>query len=64
MSEEPDLDVLMNRDPLDLTDPDLDRIIGYLRSQRSNYAAGDKKAGAKPKDKKPVVNLSLDDLGL
>lgn len=63
MSEEPDLDVLMNRDPLDLTDPDLDRIIGYLRSQRSNYAQGDKKAGKQPKAK-PAVNLSLDELGL
>lgn len=61
MSEPIDLDQLMSRDPLELTDPDLDRIIAFLRSQRANYGNGDnKKAGRK--DAKPVVNVSLDDL--
>lgn len=63
MSEPIDLDQLMNRDPLELTDTDLDGIISFLRAQRANYAQGEnKKAGRK--DAKPVVNLSLDDLGL
>lgn len=60
MSE--DLDTLMARDPLELTDENLDQIIAFLRAQRANYGQGaDKKAGTKPK---PIVNLSLDDLGL
>lgn len=59
-----DLDSLMNRDPLELTNEDIDGIIAFLRSQRANYGQGEnKKAGRKP-DAKPVVNLKLSDLGL
>lgn len=58
-----DLDTLMARDPLELTNEDLDRIIVFLRTQRANYALGEnKKAGRK--DAKPVIQMSLDDLGI
>lgn len=34
------LDELMSRDPLDLTDRDLDKIIAYQRAQRAKAEAG------------------------
>jgi len=58
-----DLDTLMNRDPLDLTNEDIDGIIAFLRAQRQNYAQSAEKKTAR-KSEKPIVNLSLDDLGL
>ena len=61
MTAVPDLDTSWPR-PSELTDENLDQIIAFLRAQRANYGQGaDKKAGTKPK---PIVNLSLDDLGL
>lgn len=37
-----DLDLLMSRDPLDLSDQDLAAIIAYHRAQRARRAAGEK----------------------
>lgn len=55
---------LMARDPLKLTDQDLDLIIAELRRKRVDFA----KAEAEPKIKKPrgtaKANISLDDIGL
>lgn len=39
------LDMIMDRDPVDLSDQDLDAIIAYQRRYRANLEAG----GAKPK---------------
>lgn len=58
-----DLNELMDRDPLDLSDEDLDGIIEYLRAQRVNFLAGNKKAGTN-KEKPVPVSISLDELGL
>ena len=37
-----DLDELMDRDPLDLSDQDINRIIEYHRASRARRAAGEK----------------------
>lgn len=37
-----DLDELMDRDPLSLTDQDINRIIEYQRASRARRAAGEK----------------------
>ena len=37
-----DLDELMDRDPLDLSDADINRIIEYQRASRARRAAGEK----------------------
>lgn len=48
---------LFSRDPLGLTDQDLDKIIATLREARLAHAQA-----PAPKGKKPVVNVNLDDL--
>lgn len=65
-----DLDLLMSRDPTDLSDQDTDAIIAYHRTQRARRAAGEKTAkpaAAATKDisdimsklvKKPVANFT------
>lgn len=56
---------LMERDPLHLTDQDLDQIVAYLREKRQQFDLGDKTAGnAKKAKAEAPPNLSLDDLGL
>lgn len=65
-----DLDELMSRDPLDLSDADLKQIIEYHRNQRARRAAGEKFTKPKPagvdisaitakliSDHKPVVKI-------
>ena len=42
------LDELMSRDPLELTNIDLDKIIAYQRAQRAKVEAGVKMPRAKP----------------
>lgn len=49
-----DLDELMDRDPLDLSDSDLDKIIDFHRKQRSRRASGEKPA----KPSAPTVDIS------
>lgn len=70
-----DIAELFARDPLDLTDQDLDAIIAKLRASRAAFNEGAKGAGnmkkmaPKPlaKDKPiptKITSISLDDLGL
>lgn len=64
------LDELFSRDPLELSDQDLDSIVAHLRAQRNQWhaeeAAGAKKASKKgkaapgPKEKISLENLELD----
>ena len=64
-----DLDLLMSRDPTDLSSLDIDSIIAYHRTQRARRAAGEKptKPVAASRDisdimsklvKKPVSNFT------
>lgn len=71
-----DLDELMRRDPLNLTDDEVDKIASRLRQQRHNFlqeelkkskSGGKKSGGAKPKqqsDGRDANDMSLDDLNL
>lgn len=73
MSDTP-LSELMHRDPLSLSDQNLDVIIGALRKSRVNFVNGDAKAGSmKPKSaaakkreelSKELDKVNLYDLGL
>lgn len=54
------LQELFDRDPLQLTDPDIERIVTELRAQRQRWEAGQKSS----KSKMQQVVLSLDDLGV
>jgi len=47
---------LMQRDPLSLSDQDLDRIVESLRASRAKFVAGNKTAG-KPEAKKSKTQL-------
>lgn len=70
-----DLDELMRRDPLNLTDSEVDKIASRLRQQRHNFLqeelkkskSGKKSGGAKPQkqsDGRDANDMSLDDLNL
>ncbi len=62
---ETDVAALFERDPLSLTERDIDAIIAYLRKTREQFQSGVKSAGSMKKEPpKKVTNLSLDDLGL
>ena len=65
-TEEIDLNELMMRDPLDLTDDNIDSIIGAMRDRRTRFNLGDTKAGsAKPKaPPKALKGLDSDVLDL
>lgn len=58
-----DLQRLFAKDPLDLTDIDLDAMISDLRSRRSQFILGSKRAGSVKKDAKPLPKgFDLQDL--
>jgi hypothetical protein len=66
-----DIAELFARDPLSLSDPDIDVLIAHYRKARENFLLGDAKAGKSParKEKAPPKNLdisgiNLDDLGI
>jgi len=64
-----DLQTLFDRDPLQLSEQDLDTIIAKLREQRANFKLGEKSAGSmKPKAPKKIVTketqIDLSSLGL
>jgi hypothetical protein len=63
-----DIQVLFNKDPLQLTEDDITAIITKFRSSRDMFNAGNMKAGstkvAKPSKDAIVTNISLSDLGL
>lgn len=58
-TEETPIAELMERDPLSLTDQDLDRIITKLRQQRGKFRAGNMKAGT-PQKKKTATQLNAE----
>lgn len=73
--EETPIHVLMDRDPLELTDGDIDAIVADLRSRRKAYNSGAAQAGNTKKPtaaqkkkaeaaKAALGNTSLSDLGL
>jgi len=57
-----DLAELMSRDPLSLSDQDLDEIIATLRKARANYTLGVK--AEKPKATAKLDKIDLTALGL
>lgn len=54
------LEILFNRNPMELGPSDLDRIIGEMRRIRAKLASAPPKAARKVADKKP--ELSMDDI--
>lgn len=58
------LDELFSRDPLELSNQDLDKIVAHLRAQRNQWAADEaagatkgRKAGKKPSGPKEKITL-------
>lgn len=71
------ISVLFARDPMGLSDQNIEQIVQYFRESRSRFVAGDIKAGSEktakakpaakpPKETKAIEGLELDlgDLGL
>jgi hypothetical protein len=59
-----DLSELFSRDPLELSDQDIDAIIIALRESRVKFMNGDKKAGSVKAEKAPPKPIDISDLGL
>ena len=60
-----DLSELFDRDPLKLSDQDIDKIIARIREAQAQYELGVKAAPVAPKPKKSTKTESLlKDLGL
>jgi predicted DNA-binding transcriptional regulator YafY len=57
------LQELFDKDPLQLTSDDIERIVTELRAQRERWKAAEA-TGAHKRVKKEVVKLDLADLGL
>ena len=55
-----DIDLLMSKDPLDMSSLDIDAIIAYNRNQRAAKEAG----GTRASRKSPAEKLDLGKLGL
>lgn len=56
-----DINELFNKDPMQLTNQDLDKIIERLREMRKSYRkTGDKKAGVSPRKRKAKPHEGLD----
>lgn len=61
------IDILFDRDPLELSDRDIDQMVNYFRENRLRWKQEEKTKSLKPKresapKKKIDLNLSLDDL--
>lgn len=54
--QENTLDMIMDRDPVELSDQDLDAIIGYQRKYRANLEAGGPKT---KRTAKPGVKIDI-----
>ena len=66
MSSAEDIAAIFQRDPLSLTDQDLDAIVAKFRAQRAFFNSGAPKSEAEGKataEKKPKVKLTALDLG-
>ena len=62
-----DIAILFAKDPLKLTNDDLDKAIAAMREARHKFGAGDKTAGAAPKlteKEKVAQKLDLGDLNI
>ena len=59
-----DLDLLMSKDPLEMTAEDIDEIIAYHRRRRATLAAGGKAPRAKKAEGPAGPKLDLKKLGL
>lgn len=56
---------LMARDPLKLSEPDIERIVLELRRKRADWQAADESAAATRKARKPQAQkINLDDLDI
>lgn len=53
------LDLIMDRDPLELSDQDLDAIIAYQRRYRANLEAGGPKAKRVTKPKPGATTIDI-----
>lgn len=59
------LQEIFDKDPLQLTDDDIERIVAEERSMREKWKLAERAGSTRQKAPKAVVaNLSLDDLGL
>lgn len=60
------LDELFSRDPLELTDQNLDQIVSHLRAQRHQWAQEEATGAKKSKAKqiKPKERVKIEDLNL
>ena len=56
MDDQTPIGELMDRDPLSLSDSDIDAIVAQLRSQRAKYVSGNAMAG-KPQKAKTKADL-------
>lgn len=60
MSEPTDIAELFARDPLELSDKDIDQMVSKFREMRGQYALGNAMAGStKPKTEKQKQAISL-----
>lgn len=57
-----DLAEIFERDPLDLTKVDLEKVVAYYREMRAKFVQAGEKKVAKQVVKKPGVQLDLGDL--
>ena len=57
------LNILFDKDPLELTDQDIDAIVAELRKARTEWAT-EESSKSKSKASKVTANLSLEDLDL
>lgn len=56
------LDEIFSKDPVNLNDDDIEKVVAELRAQAARFEAAEK-TGANKRVKKAQVTLSLDDLG-
>lgn len=63
--DENTLTEIFMRDPLELTNPDIEKVITFYREQRQRFVTtGKVKEPKAPKKGQEVLNISLGDLGL
>lgn len=61
MSDQPtDITTLFHRDPVEMTDEDIEKIISVYRSKRSQFQANPARVAAKPKPKTPAAKAAAE----
>jgi hypothetical protein len=58
------LQEIFDKDPLKLTDDDIERVVAEERAMREKWKASERAGSTRKPPKQEVPNLSLDDLGL